>query len=333
MPAAHHVAAALALLLLSAAAPAQTLKDPALEALYRADRRDELQRTAARRLADQPDDAQAVLGVALASLMQDDAAPREAALRQARACVGRQPQAAACQYALGTVMAVQAMSEGMMKMARSAGAVKEALTAAHTLDPAWYPARSALFEFHAQAPALMGGSSSKAAELARSAPSPEQVKVLQARLAASDRKFEQAVAAFMALPSGLDPALAEDARAWAVQAGLGLLSTGGAAKAQPLFEQLAREYPKHAGPAYAMARTRGEAGAHEEAVKLYTRAADLQGASEWPIAYRMGLSLQALGRNDAARAAYARFVAAGKGSAKSLDDAKQRLAQLGGPPA
>ena len=70
----------------------------------------------------------------------------------------------------------------MVKMARSVGTVKEALTAAHDIDPTWYPARSALMEFHTMAPGLMGGSSSKAAELARTAPRPEQVSAMQARL-------------------------------------------------------------------------------------------------------------------------------------------------------
>ena len=49
------------------AVPAQTLKDPTLEALYVAEKPDELQRVAAQRLAAQPDDAQAVLAAALAA--------------------------------------------------------------------------------------------------------------------------------------------------------------------------------------------------------------------------------------------------------------------------
>jgi len=47
------------------------------------------------------------------------------------------------------------------------------------------------------------------------------------------------------------------------------------------------------------------------------------------LAWRVGISLQELGRTDAARASFQRFVAAGKGQKASLDDAKKRLAQLG----
>ena len=139
-------------------AQAQTFKDPALEALLSADRFDELQRVSAARVATQPDDAQAVLGLALAALERDDAAARLAAIRRAEACIDKQPKAAPCHYALGATLGVQALSEGMMKMARSLGSVKEALTQAHTLEPDWYAARSALIEFHLLAPGMMGGS-------------------------------------------------------------------------------------------------------------------------------------------------------------------------------
>lgn len=56
---------------LAAGAPqagAQTLKDPTLEALYQAEKTDELLRVAQQRLATQADDAQAVLALALAAL-------------------------------------------------------------------------------------------------------------------------------------------------------------------------------------------------------------------------------------------------------------------------
>jgi Flp pilus assembly protein TadD len=46
--------------------------------------------------------------------------------------------------------------------------------------------------------------------------------------------------------------------------------------------------------------------------------------------YRRGIALQELGRKDEARAAYTRFVAAGKGQKAALEDARKRLAELGG---
>lgn len=74
-----------------------------------------------------------------------------------------------------------------------------------------------------------------------------------------------------------------------------------------------------------------EAGNHAEALAWYDKAARLEDAGVLPIDYRMGLAQLALGQQAAAKAAFTRFVAAGKGSRKSLDDASKRLEQMGTP--
>ena len=310
-------------------AQAQTFKDPALEALLSADRFDELQRVSAARVATQPDDAQAVLGLALAALERDDAAARLAAIKRAEACIDKQPKAAPCHYALGATLGVQALSEGMMKMARSLGSVKEALTQAHTLEPDWYAARSALIEFHLLAPGMMGGSASKAAELARTAPRLGQAKALEARVALADKKFDVAMLGLQALPADTEPAVLSDARGWAVQAGMGMVNSGQASKAQPHFERLMREQADAAGPCYGLARARGEQGAPEDALKFYEQAQRLKGAGQWPLLYRIGMSQQQLGRKEDAKASLKKYVALGKGPAGLLSDARKRLEELG----
>jgi tetratricopeptide (TPR) repeat protein len=317
-------------LLCAAAVGAQTLKDPALEALYVADKADELQRAAQQRLAHQPEDVQAVLALALAALDRNDTPARKQALERAEACAQKQPKAAPCRYAHGVLLGIQAVAEGLMKAARSAGTVKDALLAAHELEPAWYPARSALLEFYLAAPGFMGGSASKAAELARGAPRPEQVAALQARVAMQDKRFDTALAALAALPPGLEHALATDVQGWGTQAALGAVNAGQAAQAQPFFERLMRDRPGHAAGAYGLARVRGELGDWAGALRLYEQAQGLKDAADWPLAYRMGIALQQLGRTDEAKAAYKRFVTAGKGQKASLDDARKRLEQLGG---
>jgi tetratricopeptide (TPR) repeat protein len=314
---------------------AQTFKDPALEALYVANKTDELKRVSGQRVAAQPDDGQAVLGLALAALEKDDAAARQNAIKQAQTCIDKQAEKqsrpAPCHYALGVVLGVQAMNEGMIKAARSAGAVKEALLAAHEIEPDWYVARSALMEFYLMAPGMMGGSKSKATELAKAAPKPEHARLLQARVQIDDKKLEEALQAMTGLPSGADFALLSDARGWATQAGLALVNDKQAAKAQPLLERLQREHVGHAGPAYALGRALGETGAHEAALKAYEQALAGKGAGDWPVVYRIGMAQQALGRNDDAKASFKRYLTtANKGQQKLQDDAKKRLEQLGG---
>ena len=322
---------ALALLAAAAASPAQMLADPALEALYQADRPAELQRSAQQRLASQPDDAQAVLALALVALERNDAVLRRDALERARGCAERQPRAQPCHYAHGTLLGVQAMNEGMLAAARSAGTVREALGTAHTLDPTWYPARGALLEFYALAPGMMGGSSRKAAELAQSAPRPEQATALQARLLLGERKPREALALLLPLLPVAEPVLRADVVGWGSQAALGLVNDGQAAQAQAWFERLMRDHADESSGPYGLARVKGELGDWPAALALLERASRLKGAERWPVAYRAGIAQQQLGQRDAARASLQRFVDAGKGQKASLDDARKRLAELAAP--
>lgn len=329
----HHVVAALAALAFIGTAQAQFFKEPALEALLTSSRYAELDKAAAARVAVRPDDAQAVLALAVLSMRgsgnaTDEANRRKAAITQAEACLQRQPDAAACHYALGVVLGVQAMSEGMLKAAGSVGRIKEALAQAVALDAQWYPARSALTEFYLLAPGVMGGSTSKARELARGASNAEQTRALDARVLIDAEKFDAALLALAQVRSGSDRTLADDVADWTFAAGLGLLNEGQPERARAAFERLVRERPDDPTGLWGLARVQAESGAHAEALKLLARIAPLEGAEAFPLDYRIGISLQALGQKDAARAALSRFVGAGKGSKKALDDAKARLDKL-----
>lgn len=309
---------------------AQTIRDPALEALYTAGRTQDLHRTSAQRVQAQSDDAPAVLGLALAALELNEAGARRNAIAAAEACVARQPRAAACHYAWGVTLGVQAMYDGLLKAARSAGTVREALSTALEIEPVWYPARSALVDFYLLAPGVMGGSTRKATELANTAPRPEQAQALLARVAMADRRLEAAAQGFATLPAGLDHALASDVHAWSVQTGLGLVGEGQWAKAQPLLERSLRSRPDDAGALYALGRVRGEAGEPALALKLYEQAAAAKGADAWPTQYRIGLTLEQLGKPEEAKLAFKRHIAAGKGPKNLLEEARKRLEALGG---
>ena len=330
-PAALSTATLLALAGLSTAANAQLFSEPALQALYSAERLPELEATALKRLATRVDDGQAVLALAMAGLVSNDAAKREAAILQAQACVQQAPQVAECHYALGTVLGIHAMSQGLTKMASSVGAVKTALLEALRLKPAWYPARSAVVEFYLAAPGLLGGSHRKAVDTARAATKPEQVQALQARVALEDERFDAALAELYAVPTGAgsDPALTEDVQQWVQSAGFALLAKDQPAKALTVFERLQRERPGHAVGWYGAGRVQQTLGAMPDAVRLYEHGAKLKGAAAFGFDYRLGLALQAAGQPEAARTALTRFVAAGKGPTKALDDARKRLQQLG----
>lgn len=316
----------------ASSAQAQFFKDPELEAIHVGQRFSELEKTGTARVAARADDAQAVLALAIVAMRGgpgvDDATRRKSSIGHSEACLQRQPDAAACHYALGIVLGVQAISEGMLKAAASAGRVKDSLTQAMLLDARWYPARSALIEFYLVAPAMLGGSTSKARELARAAPSAEQVRALEARLPIDDDKFEAALQALAQVRPGSDTALAEDVAGWIYAAGIGLINAGQAERSGAAFERVVRERPDDPSGLWGLARVNAESGAHAEAVKLFGRVSALSGSERFPVDYRSGISLQALGQKELARAAFGRFIKAGKGSGKALDDARARLSTL-----
>ncbi len=319
---------ALAMVLpMSGPAQARMFSDPALDQLYAAQRWDELLQAARQRPADDP---QAVLALAVDALRQGDAPRRAAAIAAAQACVDKRPEAAPCQYGLGAVLGVQAASEGMMKMIGSVGRIRGALQAALDAAPDWYPARSAMVEFYLAAPGIAGGSKSKAQELARAAPRPEQARALQARLLMHDDKYEEALQLLSPLQAGADSALASDAQSWGNGAAFRLVSTGAHERARGHFERLRRERPQEAMGAYGLARVAAAAGDHARALQDYEASRKGAGAERLPIDYRAGLSLLAMGQRDAARASLQRFVDAGKGPRSNLDDARKQLEKLAG---
>lgn len=325
--------AALAVSALAAAGPvqAQFFQDAALQRLLDQERLAELGQTALGRVAARADDAQAVLGLAIVALSSNQAAHRETAMRHAEACVRASPQAAECHYALGSVLGVHAMNQGLVSMAGNVGRVKESLGEAFRLAPRWYPARSALVEFHLLAPGMLGGSHSRATELARGAAEPVQRRALEGRVALADERFDEAAALLQDIPVGADPAVVDDMRQWAGQIGFIWLSKGQPAKARSVFERLLRDSPGHAQPAYGLGRAQFDLGAPADAVKLYEQARALRGAAQLPIDYRLGIALQAQGRDEAARAAFERAIARAALPRQQLDDARKRLAQLTGP--
>jgi tetratricopeptide (TPR) repeat protein len=152
---------------------------------------------------------------------------------------------------------------------------------------------------------------------------------LQARVALQEKQYDVVLQSLAAVQAPADSALADSVNGWTLAAAFGLLNTGQAARAQTVFERLARERPGDARPVFGLARVQSETGAHDAALNLLAQAGKLAGASELPIDYRAGIAHQALGQADAARGALQRFVSSGKGNKGNLDDARKRLEQLG----
>lgn len=329
---------ALALLLavaqFSPAVHAQFFKDPSLESLLTGRNYAELEKVANTRISNKPDDHQAILALAVIALRganrPEDVVKRKASIAQSEACLARQPDVGVCHYALGSVLGVQALSEGMLKMAGSVGKIKDSLTQAVALESQWYPARSALVSFYLMAPGIVGGSKSKAREVAKAAHTQEQSRALEAAILLNENQDEAALQMLNAVKPSEDRYFNDEITNLTFGAALGLLNAGKTQASRPIFEKMILDRPLEPNGWWGMARVNAETGNHAEAVKLFTSLASLKGAEAFPMNYRLGISLQALGQTELAKAALTKYVNAGKGTEKSIKDAKARLESLKG---
>jgi len=310
---------------------AQSLRDPAWEALLDGDRHDELQAQARQHLKAEPADPQATLALGLALAANGQPAAVDAAVPLAEACVARHPEAAECHYTLGMLLGLQALRSGMLQAMRLAGRIRESFEKAVALQPEAFNHRVALMQYYLAAPGIAGGGTDKARDLARAtgAGQPEQARCLRAMLAIVDDHHAEAEKLLWAVQPGNDKALRS-----AVYASLGQLAAlklnqRQAAQAQSLFERLLQAEPARAFAAYGLGRVKAETGAPQEALRYYNQARTLRGHAALPIDYREALAWLVLGDHAKTKALLQRFVSAGRGNPKSIEDAKERLAKLG----
>ncbi|MGM9491782.1 tetratricopeptide repeat protein [Ideonella sp. YS5] len=310
---------------------AQSLRDPAWEALLENDRHAELENQARQRLKAEPGDPQATLALGFAVLAEARPATVDATVPLVEACIARHPEAAECHYMLGNLLGVQALRGGMLKGMSLAGRIRESFQKAVDLGPDVFNHRIGLMQFYLAAPGIAGGGVDKARELARAteARQPEQARCLRALVEIGEEHYAEAEKLLWAVQPGNDNALRSTVYASLAQLGAQKLNAKQPAQAQSLFERLVQADPSRAFAVYGLGRVKAETGAPQEAIRYYAQARALRGQAGLPIDYREALAWLLLGDTAKARALLQRFVAAGRGHPKNVEDAKERLAKLG----
>lgn len=294
----------------------------------------ELERAAGAKLAQQDAEPQATLAMALVALDMAEPARLDSAAALAQRCVERQPQAAGCHYALGSIAATQALQGGMLKAARLAPRIRDSLARAVDLEPDFYEARSTLQQFYMMAPAMIGGSMDKARSLATSLPpqQAEHAKVLRAQLAMQEKRWPDAERDLAGCKPGDDKSLQSDLRdAWS-RVAVHYRESKRFDEASTIYERLARDYPGQALGPYGLGRVALDRGALDESIKQLERARSLDGSDRLPVDHRLGQAWLAKGDKAKAREALERFVAqarTGRTSPRNLEDARKLLAEMG----
>lgn len=312
-------------------AQAQLLKDPQWQVWVDEGKVEELDRASRARLQVRPDDAEGAIAQALAA-MADGAPPRlEEAGRRVQRCVEQQPQQAGCHFAMATLQGMEIMGGGVLKGLSLAGKVRGNLQRALELDPQLFDARLALSQFYLKLPGIVGGSVSKARELAQSIETsqPEQARLLRAKLAYHDKQWAETEKLLQAVKPGSDLTLQGALRdAW-YDLGMKFAFEQQFPAAQAVFEGLRRSQPRHAIGPFGLARVAALQGHYDEAVSQFERARPLAGADKLPLDYRLGIALADKGDKPQARAAFERFIERRKGTPANREDARKRLAELG----
>lgn len=324
----RYVLALAAAVLFSPAAPADAawLRDEQLQRLWELGKRDELQL-----VTQSPKTPDAYAAQAMLALDMNDKAAIERSLGLAEACLKQHPDAASCQYVLGTALSGKAINGGMFQAMRLSGRVFEAWETALRLDPSLFEARIVLQQTYLLLPSMAGGSVPKAEALEAAVRSsqPEVAKLLRANLAAKKERWDEAERELLSVKWGDDHSF--HAQALGVWQGLlrHWLKTNDHARARQRMEQLMQAQPQSAVPPFSLGRVAADEGKHEEAIRWLEKARGLIGAHSMPIDYRQGVAYQDLGDKDKARALLQRFVQTPRVAPNNLSDAKKRLKELG----
>ncbi len=300
------IAIALAFLLTTPVA-AQTLLEA--RALLRADRVADAMALADKRLAAEPNHPEALVAKVEATLQGKADNRLDAAVALAERCVAQHPNAARCHNALGDAVASKALSAGMVSAMRSAGRIRDAYQKAVSLDGQLAQARFNLMQYYLQAPAIVGGGTDKARELADESAKvlPQEGPVLHALVALADKKVADAERLALSVKAPADSETAE--RQLGVLQGAGFLHLQAKhfADAQRVFALVLARDPKNETAAFGLGRTAQEQGQHAAAIGHYERAIALKPAAHHH--FRMAQCHQAAGDKAAALAAYERALA------------------------
>lgn len=272
-----------------------------------------------------------VAASALALGNPNERADLDRALDLAESCVLQFPEAPVCHYALGHALAVRAQAGSMLAGLRYLGRIKTALRRALELQPSLFEARSALQMILLVVPGVAGGSVAQARELEAEVRErqPDVARLLRARLAAHDKRWDDAAAELNGIRLGLDAALDQEVlNAWSGVARQWMRKDLHA-KARSLFERLVQQLPQQASPVYNLGRVLADEGQHQEALRHYHQALKLPGAANLPLWHRIGVAHMDLGEKALAREALLRCVRDKRANPHNVEDAKKRLKELG----
>lgn len=322
--------APLALLALSGG-PAQAGQADPLAQMVQHKRYVEADRAIAERLAGNANDAAALAGSVDLALARGHDGHLQEARTLATRCVRANPDASLCAEALANVQAAQARAGGLFGLVRHARPIRDNYERALDLDPKNYRARVALLRFYLTTPFFLGGSESRARELASEAQrtDPDLTRLMRALYALEEGRPGDAEQYILAADLSEYELVQDSQRDLLQELASAHLDAGRYVESARLFQELGRRAPASELGPYGLALVARAQGKLTEAAAQLERAALV---APKPYVYKM-LGEVAEARRDKRRAISA-YRAALTGhpplDPREQEEAKARLASLKG---
>lgn len=298
-------------------------------ALIKAKKYPEAEKAATARLAQEPRNAEAMIGKTEA-ILGAGAGRIEEAVRLGEQCVAANPDNAGCHLALGKALGAKAMTGGLMSAMKYVGTIRDSFKKAVELEPRNMDARFSLLQFYVMAPGIAGGGIGKAETLAAQTAgiNPEAGKLMTANIDAAEGRLAKAEAGAAAARPGADEQLQERQEDVLIQVGARHVADKKFADGERIFRNVQKRFPDSEKAPYSIARVQQEQGKHREALAGLEQLAARNPRA--PTYYRIGQSAQALGDKARAAMAFEKALSFKTLAGKLKSDAEDQLKSLKG---
>lgn len=269
----------------------------------------EAERAATAKLAQDPNNADALVAKVELVIEQGLESRYGEAEKLAEQCIAAHPKTAACHEALGHFLAIKTQSVGALYALTFVGKMRDAFKKSLELDPSGVNARFSLLQFYLHAPGLMGGGTDKAEALqaASAKINPDAAKLMQALIDYSGQRFAKAETTALTLNIGGADALAEHQRSILYGLGLNYMAEKKYQDAGRMFLELQKRYPESEIGYYGLGRTLQEQGKNGDAASAFAKALSIEASARSH--YRLGQCLQAGNEKAKATSAFEKALA------------------------
>jgi tetratricopeptide (TPR) repeat protein len=258
-----------------------------------------------------------------------DEAKYDSAIEYLKKCVNLKPNTSGYHHWLGRAYGIKARDARIFSALSYVGDVKSSFLKAIELDPKNSAARYDLVTFYLRAPGIVGGSVSKARDVARAEQQYDagSASLLWAQISIYEKEYDDAFAKLSALNKPADKEMLRNFRDLLTNLGSRFLEEEQPTQAQKVFQQCVSVFPEAARGHSGLGRSLYEQKKLGEAIPHFEKAISLN--KESGAQYRLALIYEEKGEKQKAIRYLTEFLDVRKGSKdKTVEEAKDKLAKL-----